>query len=96
MLNELCTNATKYGALSVAGGRVALSWQSNATTITLRWIEKDGPPVAAARSKSFGTRLIEDALPRQFGGTGRLNFAPTGVEFELAVPVAMLAADVPS
>jgi two-component sensor histidine kinase len=88
ILNELCTNATKYGALSNLRGHVDLSWRLNAqnNSLVLNWREMDGPSVAAPGTKSFGTRLLEEALPRQLGGTGRLAYLPSGVEFELVVP----------
>ncbi len=87
ILNELCTNATKYGALSRAGGSVALTWALQTGQLTLRWIEQGGPAVAPPGARSFGTRLIEDALPRQLGGRGHLAFPVSGVEFELIVPI---------
>ncbi len=90
LLNELCTNATKYGALSREGGAVTLSWAQEAGSLILRWVESGGPPVVAPGVKSFGTRLIESGIPRQFGGTGHLSFAPSGVVFEMTVPLDRL------
>ncbi len=89
MLNELCTNATKYGALSKDGGHVLLTWARDepSARAVFRWIESGGPPVVPSTRKSFGTRLIEEALPRQLNGTGRLSFPASGVEFELVVPL---------
>jgi len=92
ILNELCTNATKYGALSKDSGSVLLTSKRNDAggTLTLRWVEKDGPAVSPPGARSFGTRLMEEALPRQLGGTGRLSFPPAGAEFELVIPLAGL------
>ena len=94
MLNELCTNAAKYGALSTEGGRVSLSWRvvEAGKTLALKWVESRGPAVTAPGPQSFGTRLIEAALPKQLGGIGRLTFPETGVEFECSIPVENLAA----
>jgi two-component sensor histidine kinase len=86
-LNELCTNALKYGALSGDAGRVAVTWTVKDVVVTLRWEENGGPHVAVPMRKSLGSRLIETALPRQLGGTARLAFAPTGVEFTLTLPL---------
>ncbi len=85
-LNELCTNAIKYGALSKEGGRITVSWSADAANVTLHWVESGGPAVAPRERRSFGIRLIEDALPRQLGGTGHLTFAPAGVTFDLVIP----------
>jgi two-component sensor histidine kinase len=92
LVNELCTNATKYGALSREGGLVTLSWSQDTQnrSLVLRWVESGGPPVAPPGAKSFGTRLIEDGIPRQFGGQGVLGFPPSGVEFRLTVPLDRL------
>lgn len=92
LINELCTNATKYGALSVPGGIVTLSWMldTTCTSLNFRWVETDGPPVTAPGAKSFGTRLIEEGIPRQFGGIGKLTFPPSGVVFELKAPLERL------
>jgi len=89
LLNELCTNATKYGALSRDGGIVTLSWEmdENAQALILRWVESGGPPATPPTAKGFGTRLIEAGIPRQFGGTGQLSFPATGARFELTVPL---------
>jgi two-component sensor histidine kinase len=86
MLNELCTNATKYGALSVEGGTVSLSWTKKGGTIVFHWTEAGGPRVVELCRRSLGSKLIEDALPRQLGGRGKLSFAEAGVEFEFVVP----------
>jgi len=87
LINELCTNATKYGALSRDGGLVTLSWTRQDKSLIFRWVESGGPPVDPPGGKSFGARLIENGIPRQFGGEGRLSFPASGVEFELVVPL---------
>ena len=87
LLNELCTNATKYGALSRDSGVVTVSWETDADALILRWVESGGPPVTQPTTKSFGTRLIEGGIPRQFGDTGQLTFPATGARFEMTVPL---------
>ena len=90
ILNELCTNATKYGALSRDAGRVEIGWETGEAALVLRWVEIGGPAVAARERKSFGSKLIEDALPRQLGGTGHLEFPGSGVVFTLTLPLSRL------
>jgi two-component sensor histidine kinase len=85
-LNELCTNAVKYGALSIDTGRVDVTCRAEDETVTILWVESGGPPVHAGERKSLGSTLIESALPRQMGGTGQLLFAPSGVSFTLTLP----------
>jgi two-component sensor histidine kinase len=93
ILNELCTNATKYGALSGDGGMVTVGWTVADGALDFKWIESGGPPVTASGRKSFGTRLIEEALPRQLGGRGHISFPPSGVEFEFIIPLERLRPD---
>jgi PAS domain S-box-containing protein len=89
-LHELCTNATKYGALSVPGGRVAVAWTRAGDRLALRWEEKGGPPVAPPGRRGFGTRMIERALAGEEGGGARLDFRPEGLVCEIGanLPVA--------
>jgi two-component sensor histidine kinase len=90
-LNELCTNTTKFGALSVPDGHVDVSWTVDAAPARLRftWKEQDGPPVTAPTRQSFGTRLIE-TLGRQLKGDVKLSYAPDGFVYLLDVPLASL------
>jgi two-component sensor histidine kinase len=51
-LHELGTNAVKYGALSVPGGHVTISWAledhgTSPSQFAVNWIERGGPTVAA-------------------------------------------------
>jgi two-component sensor histidine kinase len=84
-LHELATNATKYGALSSAEGRVAIRWgvKRSGSELTLSWREEGGPVVLAPERRGFGSRLIERSLAAELGGTAALSFAPSGVHCEL-------------
>jgi two-component sensor histidine kinase len=90
-LNELCTNATKFGALSVPEGRVDISWTLDqaAQRLRLTWTEKNGAAVRPPERRSFGTRLIE-TLGRQLRGDVKLSYEPTGFVYALDVPMASL------
>jgi two-component sensor histidine kinase len=92
-LNELCTNTTKFGALSVPDGRVDIAWTVDPKTqrLHLKWIEKNGPVVRAPDKRSFGTRLIE-TLGKQLKGDVRLTYEPSGFVYALDVPLASLTA----
>ena len=78
-LNELCTNAVKYGALSNGTGRIeiASSIDEKAQRIKLTWTESGGPPVREPTRRSFGTRLI-NRLAEQLHGEVRMKYQPTG------------------
>jgi two-component sensor histidine kinase len=91
-LNELCTNTTKFGALSVPEGLIAIEWRIDEADklLQLTWTEHGGPAVSAPTRRSFGTRMIE-ALGQQLKGTVLLEYAPTGLVYTLHVPLAALA-----
>jgi two-component sensor histidine kinase len=92
-INELCTNAIKYGAFSQDSGHVTINWSTKDGTFTLRWEEIGGPTIVQDGRRGLGMRLIEDALPRQLGGAARLDFLPSGLVFELVIPQEQLAVE---
>lgn len=58
-LHELTTNAIKYGALSVPGGVVALTWTDPGDGLVhIQWQESGGPPVARPTRKGMGSRIL--------------------------------------
>jgi two-component sensor histidine kinase len=90
-LNELCTNTTKFGALSVPTGHVDIAWalDPGGQRLNLTWTEKNGPEVRPPDRRSFGTRLIE-TLGRQLKGDVLLTYEPAGFVYALNVPLASL------
>ena len=92
-IHELATNAAKYGALSVASGRVRIDWeQTGPDSVAVRWRESGGPQVAPPAKRGFGTELIERVVSAELGGGVRLDFRPGGVECRLVLPVRRPAA----
>jgi two-component sensor histidine kinase/CheY-like chemotaxis protein len=92
-LNELCTNTTKFGALSVPAGRIDIVWKIDAgkQRLQLTWSENNGPPVHAPTRRSFGTRLI-GSLGQQLKGEVQLAYDAGGFVYVLDVPMASLVA----
>jgi two-component sensor histidine kinase len=90
-LNELCTNAVKYGALSNGAGRIAIALAVDETNLKLTWTETGGPAVHEPKRRSFGTRLI-GRLAEQLHGDARLKYESAGLVYELDVPVSALRA----
>jgi two-component sensor histidine kinase/DNA-binding response OmpR family regulator len=92
-LNELCTNTTKFGALSVPAGRIEIVWNvdEEKQRLNLTWSEKNGPTVHAPSRQSFGTRLI-GSLGQQLKGEVKLAYDATGFVYVLNVPMASLVA----
>ncbi len=90
-LNELGTNALKYGALSVPAGRIGISWDrptiDDVEYFDFEWRETGGPEVVAPSRQGFGSRVIKDMMAAEFGGTIDLSFDPAGVTFKLRSPL---------
>jgi two-component sensor histidine kinase len=92
-VNELATNAAKYGALSTPNGRVEISWSTSVKgvpTFHFNWREHSGPAVVKPTRQGFGSRVIRDFMANDFGGTVRLAYEPDGVVCELKSPLGML------
>ena len=87
--NELCTNTTKFGALSVPSGRVAIVWTVDATHLRLTWTETGGPTVVSPTRRSFGSRMIA-SLGQQLRGTVRANYPASGFTYVLEAPLSSL------
>jgi two-component sensor histidine kinase len=86
-IHELCTNATKYGALGHPGGRVEIRWSSDTgKRVRLLWRETGGPPVREPERRGFGTRLLERGVFEGASGQIRLDFDPLGVICRIEMP----------
>ena len=92
-IHELATNASKYGALSVLGGRVSVHWQKmTPELVRVHWKEVGGPPVSQERRRGFGTELLERIVAHELGHAVEMDFATTGLACVLVVPVRVPAA----
>ena len=89
-LQELATNAVKYGALSREKGLVAIEWTVRPgaePALRLTWTESGGPRVVAPRRRGFGSRLIERSLAHDLNGTVVIDFDPQGVVCTIEAPI---------
>ena len=87
-VNELATNAMKYGALSVPGGSVDVSWTVTDSLLFV-WRETGGPEVIAPTRKGFGSVLIKTLLAGDFRGAVTLDYDPKGVICTLKAPLVL-------
>jgi PAS domain S-box-containing protein len=91
VLQELVTNAVKYGALSTSHGQVTVSWDHQpdrdaGARLAIAWRETGGPPASAHSPSSYGTNLIRGLIPRELGGTVNLVFGPDGARCDIQIP----------
>ena len=89
-INELATNAVKYGALLSPDGEVDISWSKSAAEFSFIWKERGGPPVVEPTRQGFGNRVIRNFLANDFGGTVQLDYEPGGLVCVLTSPVENL------
>jgi two-component sensor histidine kinase/CheY-like chemotaxis protein len=91
--NELCTNTTKFGALSVPVGRVEIAWTIDELKqrLCLVWTERGGAAVKPPMRRSFGTRMME-SIGQQLNGQVRLAYEPSGFIYALDVPLGSIRA----
>jgi two-component sensor histidine kinase len=91
-LQELATNAVKYGALANDTGEVRITWDVEPALpgprLHLRWEESGGPPVQAPTRRGFGSRLIERSLSQELNGIARIEFRSTGIVCTVDAPLA--------
>ena len=90
ILNELATNAVKYGALSTPLGRIDIGWRITTdeqarAVIELTWVESGGPLIHAPGPRGFGSTLIERSLA---GADVSMQYPPEGLKFRLSWPIA--------
>lgn len=87
-LHELATNAAKFGALSVSGGRIEVRWSMQGERLArIEWVESGGPPVLKSPPRGFGTELIEKIVAHELRHPVELDFDVSGVRCTLLVPV---------
>lgn len=90
ILNELATNAAKYGALSRDAGRVSLDWvTSSGDMVDFRWQESGGPRITAPGRTGYGTSFIQ-ASAQSLRGRAEFDWRPAGLHFALSVPASSL------
>lgn len=96
-INELATNAVKYGAFSNDDGTIAISWtleqESHGRWLCLNWCERGGPTVTPPTRKGFGSRVIEQGLAHELQGKVDLTYRPEGVVCVIKVPASRALLD---
>jgi PAS domain S-box-containing protein len=88
-LHELASNASKYGALSVASGKVTAYWKQIANEpngIEFVWTEEGGPTVNVPKKRGFGSMLIQQNLSRALETEVDLRFEKDGLRCQITIP----------
>ena len=92
LFHELATNAAKYGALSLEGGKVTLDTRRVGDRFILTWTETGGPPVASPPARTgFGTSLATLSVEGQLGGRLERDWKPEGLQVVADLPATALS-----
>ncbi len=95
-INEMATNAGRYGALSDADGAVALNWELSGLgedeIFAVDWREHGGPAVTAPVNAGFGAKIIEDVPRGKLCGAVEISFARAGFHWRLTCPARLALA----
>ncbi|MEO8652043.1 MAG: CHASE domain-containing protein [Hyphomicrobiaceae bacterium] len=92
VINELATNATKYGAWSVPNGQVSLTWRqmegADAPEVAIIWQERGGPMVKEPSKSGFGTNVMKFSIERGLRGHISTSFVAAGIRHDVRFPRA--------
>lgn len=98
-MHELATNAAKYGALSNAEGRVAISWaiggSAGGESFSMSWTEEKGPRVTAPTRTGFGSRVAKTMVAKALRAKVETDFPETGFVWALRCPLSAIAIETP-
>ena len=85
VVNELATNAAKYGALSNTTGKIDIELSvvqdDGRDFLRFEWKETGGPPAQQPTTRGFGTRLILTAISGSNSPRPRAEYLPEGFHF---------------
>ncbi len=96
--HELATNALKYGSLSTASGKLAVSWELTGhepdRRFIFRWREEGGPPAKAPAKSGFGTTLTTRVAAADFYCKPLTTFGEQGFSYEFDAPLERIGGSV--
>jgi PAS domain S-box-containing protein len=91
LVNELATNAAKYGALSVPEGRLLIDWTIKDDRLLLGWEERGGPRIERDHEdEGFGSVLARLTVTDQLGGEITRSWKPEGLAVDMSIELARL------
>jgi two-component sensor histidine kinase len=91
VLNELATNAAKYGALTLENGLVEIKWlihqEEGQDMVELCWLESGGPISEAAPAEAgFGSSLINHSVIHNLRGEIKRDWTADGLKCTITFP----------
>ena len=93
--HELATNAVKHGALSADNGRIAVSWETEASSgenqLRIRWRETGVTIEREPTRRGFGSDILERSIPNLLHGNFERIVHRDGIECVIALPLETAA-----
>ncbi|MGF0524135.1 hypothetical protein ACQEDT_21695 [Agrobacterium pusense] len=94
----------KYGALSVANGKISVTWTAferrEKPWLAIDWVEEGAPSRPPPTRRGFGSELIEAKIPYELRGTGKTTIEPCGARCHIEIPLreaeSILETDAPA
>jgi two-component sensor histidine kinase len=96
-VNELASNASRFGALSGRAGRVEIVWSldpegTEGRRFRIAWDESGGPTVSQPRQTGFGHKVVERLTARALDGNVALSYPASGLRWSLDIPASFVLA----
>lgn len=89
LLHEFATNASKYGGLAQADGRLDVDFSQVGDEVRVSWREAGGTKPADEGEPGFGSRLVQ-ATVSQLGGRMSRTWRDDGLSIELSLAKDLL------
>jgi two-component sensor histidine kinase len=87
VVNELATNALKYGALSTPAGSLVVGWRRvDDGNLLFSWEESGGPPTTEPAAAGFGTFFMERAVVHELHGDITREYDAGGLKVKIKFP----------
>ncbi len=92
VFNELATNTSKHGALSVRTGFVMIDWSIAGepdirSNMVIEWREFGGPTILKMpHNLGFGSQLIQRSVQDNLKGLMTANWSPSGLHYSISIP----------
>ena len=92
VLNELATNASKYGAFR-HGGTLDITWsiaRGESPAFVLNWHEVHSVPIPDSLDGGFGHQVLQAVIPHELSGEVSYSLEDGGLLFQATIPLDQL------
>ena len=94
-INELASNASRFGALSGSSGCVKIAWSMESTEaegrhFRIAWEESGGPKVSQPQQVGFGHKVVERLTARALDGVVDLSYPASGLRWSLDISASFV------